>query len=394
MKKVILCGHTGSHNRGCEAIVKSTADLFTSLGVDVILATHDFPYDCELGILEFSQVVEYAEFRNHPVRRGVSLVMDRIFRAQYAANCLRQKDVWKVAAGNIVLNVGGDTYCYDVMPKTSVNLNLHCDKHNIPCIFWGCSIEKEKMQNRTIHADLGRYSSITPREPITYQHLLEANFPKENLYLMADPAFTLTPISCELPGNFIPNNTVGINLSPLVMEWSSNGELVWDNYCNTIDYIIRETSMNICFIPHVYRTETDYDMIPLLKLYEKYKSTGRVSIIRNTWLGCKQFKYIISQCRFLITARTHASIAAYSSLVPTLVLGYSVKSIGIAIDLFGKSENYVLATNNLQENIQLLKAFKYIVHHEREITEVLSKRIPLLQQRIREICRIVIKKYG
>jgi colanic acid/amylovoran biosynthesis protein len=392
MKKIILCGHTGSHNRGCEAIIKSTADLFSSWGVETVLATHDLPYDQRLGISEFSKIVEYAEFRNHPVRRVTSLFLDKILKVQYMANYLRQMDIWKVAHGNIVLNVGGDTYCYDVMPKISINLNKYCTKHNIPCILWGCSVEKEKMNNPEILADLQRYTFIAPRESLTYQNLVQAGISEDKLLLMADPAFTLVPTSCKLPENFVPKNTVGINLSPLVIGWSNNDELVWNNYCNTIDYIINETDMNICLIPHVFRTESDYDMVPHLKLYEKYKNTGRLAIINNTLLNCRQIKYIISQCRFLITARTHASIAAYSSIIPTLVLGYSIKSIGIAVDLFGTSENYVVSTDKLITNFQLRSAFCYITSHEQDIISTLRERIPIMQQRVNNSCSWIISK--
>ena len=54
-----------------------------------------------------------------------------------------------------------------------------------------------------------------------------------------------------------------------------------------------------------------------------------------------------------IGARTHSTIAAYSSGVPTLVVGYSVKAKGIAKDLFGTEENYVLPVQALKEENNL-----------------------------------------
>lgn len=44
--------------------------------------------------------------------------------------------------------------------------------------------------------------------------------------------------------------------------------------------------------------------------------------------SCGDLKGYISRCRFLVAARTHASIAAYSTGVPALVAGYSVKARG------------------------------------------------------------------
>jgi polysaccharide pyruvyl transferase WcaK-like protein len=70
--------------------------------------------------------------------------------------------------------------------------------------------------------------------------------------------------------------------------------------------------------------------------------------------NCRELKHIISRCRFFIGARTHVTIAAYSSCVPTLVLGYSVKSRGIARDLFGTEVGYVLPVQKLTDSYELV----------------------------------------
>ena len=57
-------------------------------------------------------------------------------------------------------------------------------------------------------------------------------------------------------------------------------------------------------------------------------------------LNAAERKYLISRCEMMICCRTHASIAGYSSGVPTLVLGYSVKSAGIGRDM--GMENWVI----------------------------------------------------
>ncbi|MFR4670990.1 MAG: hypothetical protein ACLT69_14285 [Intestinibacter bartlettii] len=64
-------------------------------------------------------------------------------------------------------------------------------------------------------------------------------------------------------------------------------------------------------------------------------------------------KGYISRCR-LYRARTHATIAAYSTCVPTLVIGYSVKAKGIAKDIFGTYENYVLPVQYYQIEFDLI----------------------------------------
>ena len=92
--------------------------------------------------------------------------------------------------------------------------------------------------------------------------------------------------------------------------------------------------------------------------------------------NCMQLKGFISRCRFFIGARTHATIAAYSTGVPTLVLGYSVKSRGIARDLFGTDENYVVPVQTLTRPNQIQQAFCWLEEHEEEIRARLEQRMP------------------
>ena len=73
-----------------------------------------------------------------------------------------------------------------------------------------------------------------------------------------------------------------------------------------------------------------------------------------------ELKGYISRCEMFIGARTHATIAAYSSCVPTLVVGYSIKARGIAKDLFGTDEGYVLPVQALAQKEDLVNAFDWL----------------------------------
>ena len=92
--------------------------------------------------------------------------------------------------------------------------------------------------------------------------------------------------------------------------------------------------------------------------------------------NCMELKGYIARCKFFVGARTHATIAAYSSCVPTLVLGYSVKSRGIANDLFQTNEHYVLPVQSLSDPLELARNFDWIMDHEQEIKTHLKNIIP------------------
>ncbi len=99
-------------------------------------------------------------------------------------------------------------------------------------------------------------------------------------------------------------------------------------------------------------------------------------------MNAVQTKFLISQCRFFIGARTHATIAAWSTSVPTVSISYSIKALGLNTDLFGDL-SYVLETprisrNTLWESLEKLRA------DEEKIKNLLRLKIPQWQQRARE----------
>ena len=175
-----------------------------------------------------------------------------------------------------------------------------------------------------------------------------------------------------LPEGFVEGNTVGINVSPLIMEYG-DGSLILQNYEVLIQYILDNTDMAVCLIPHVVWENND-DLKPIELLYQKFSDSGRVCKLGDH--NCMELKGYIARCRFFVGARTHATIAAYSTCVPTLVVGYSVKSRGIAMDLFGTDQNYVIPVQNLQKSGELMEAFAWFQKNESEIRDRLTTFIP------------------
>ena len=165
--------------------------------------------------------------------------------------------------------------------------------------------------------------------------------------------------------------TVGINISPMIIENENIPGIVMKNYQKLIEYILKKTEMEIILIPHVVWKNGD-DRIPIRKLYEKYENNNRVKMVEDS--SCSELKGIISQCRFFIGSRTHATIAAYSTTVPTLVVGYSVKARGIAKDIFG-NQKYIVEVQNIKEEEEICDAFKMLIINEKEIKKKLREYI-------------------
>ena len=179
---------------------------------------------------------------------------------------------------------------------------------------------------------------------------------------------------------------VGLNVSPMVVERESRSGITMENYRHLIRHILETTGMGVVLIPHVVWKSND-DRTVLRALYKEFLNTGRVVLIEDS--DCETLKGYISRCRFFIGARTHSTIAAYSSLVPTMVLGYSVKARGIALDLFGTWENYVLPVQSLQEEDELAKGFDWLLREERAIKKRLETVMPGYLERARQTGRML-----
>lgn len=383
--KYFLCGNTGTMNRGCEAIVRSTVKVLNQRNGDIYLATfapdQDRKMARELGI----SMIDYAQYPSK-IHRYYYGAMRKIFKKSLIGlNTIEKPLFARLGKEDICLNIGGDTYCYG-RPTISLALNRYTTKKGIKNILWCCSVEKNNI-NGEILKDLNSYKYIFAREQITYENLISSGISVEKVIKVCDPAFFLDKKTVELPTNFAIKNTVGINLSECVV--SESNMQAYENVKTLIRWILCETDMSICLIPHVYSIKDNRNDYPILKkLYEEIGDIERVSLIDKEY-DCEQLKYIISNCRFFVGARTHSTIAAYSTEVPTLVIGYSVKSKGIATDLFGTYENYVLPYDEMKKESELLSAFQILMSQEEEIKQRYREFLPQYKQQLLD----AVKKY-
>ena len=364
--KRVLYMHTGSGNHGCEAIIRTTSKLLNG-PQDMILWSNTKYEDIQYGSAQgFERIVVPEELKRFSAAYFEALIKRKVFHRENANMEVFLRELFK---NNVAISVGGDNYCYEWSAKQAVFLDKEIRKHCASSILWGCSIDPEAITPE-VRADLEGFDLITAREPITYQLLKEIN---PNTVKVADPPFLLDRIDLPLPDGFQEGNTVGINVSPLIMKYGTESNLILDNYRILIRYILEETDMSVCLIPHVVWPYNN-DLEPINILYREFGASNRVSRIMDG--NCCELKGYIARCRFFVGARTHATIAAYSTCVPTLVVGYSVKSRGIAQDLFGTEEGYVVSVQELKDTEELRDYFICLTEKEVEIRNQLKQTIP------------------
>lgn len=367
MKCVYLYGHGGSGNHGCEALVRTTAEmLYQTMGeYPCVISTkpeQDKKYITNLPIQFVKKGYDLSE-----AQRIVAKIWKILTGSLYLYDRVEMKAISRDTRDSLCISVGGDNYCYSDYDYYG-RMNQYLKNNNNETILWGCSIEPKLLKKKEVLEDLANYSLITARESLTYEALLAAGL--THVKYCPDTAFLLPVEETELPDIF-NKEVVGINVSPMVMDYEKSSGMVLKNYIKLMEYVINETDMNIALIPHVV-WELNDDLIPLKSLFDKFKGTGRVALIdQEKSMNCCQLKYIISRCRYMVTARTHASIAAYSTRVPTLVVGYSVKSKGIAKDIFGDYRGHVCPVQELKGTDDLTECFKFIQCNAEKMKEIM-----------------------
>ncbi len=366
--KTVLYMHMGSGNHGCEALVRTTTKIVKdNLDSDVILWTGSREEELKYGI---DKVVDKIVVSDELNKKSFGFLKAYArFKIKKDNKALHNEFIRSLFSDSIAISIGGDNYCYPWSAKQGVELDKEIRRYCKKNVFWGCSIEEEFMTPEVIE-DLKGFDLITVRESLSYEVLKAHGI---NAVQVADPAFLLETKEVSLPDGFIEGNTVGINISPLINDYESGENIALQNYINLIEYILGETDMSVCLIPHVV-WEYNNDFEPIYYLYDRFKENNRVVKMHDCL--CEEIKYVISKCRFFVGARTHATISAYSTCVPTLVVGYSIKSRGIAKDLFGSYEDYVLSVQGLEDESDLRNKFIIIQNNERSIATCLRETMP------------------
>lgn len=358
---IVLFGHGGYTNRGCEAIVRSTVEMLKNKMPEctIRICSYEYRYDREKNYC----IVDFI-YPHHNIRYSIPHLAAFGFRRLG----LKKLDIklqyhWLKAPlkwGDVFISIGGDNYCYEE-PVDFFHIDEMIKSRGKKLIMWGASFDKDIL-TKNMKDDLSLFDGIFVRETLSYDALIEKGI--KNVELYHDPAFTMKAKDVKDKKKYI-----GLNLSPLSLRYSKDDGIIKTAFFNMIDYIISDTEYDIKLIPHVLdekKRDTQYDPDILLPVYEKYKDTGRVIYIDAFKLDARQIKGHIKTCTAFIGARTHSTIAAYSSLVPTTVIGYSVKSRGIALDLFGKIKDYVIQVGDIKTDT-LVIAIKRLLEKNDEI---------------------------
>lgn len=350
MTTFFLSGHRDFGNRGCEAIVRSTVAIVRQAfpGAEFTVPSTDVKRDMALWPDSGAQGVSFHDCLQPPmpmrlygkVRKQLGL-LNNFYPPVAPPRAARRL----IDASDAVLAVGGDNYSEDyALPYLPVLLDSYAMSAEKPTVLWGASIgpfAQSGAYRRFMSRHACRYSHVFIREQRSEDYCRQ-DLGVTRLARFADPAFALTPQ--PVPESVCDaKQCLGVNISPLVLsKLGVRADAFVGEVGKALKLLQKELGLDVLLVPHVmaYKGPND-DRIALRKLAGWLAAEGVKTRVVPHGLNAAQIKSIIGQCRLLIAARTHATIAAMSQGVPVVSIGYSVKAVGINEQVFGDARHVI-----------------------------------------------------
>jgi len=353
----ILAGNGPYANRGCEAIVRGTTKILRAHFKDPrFLSLSHFQNEKQYQQQSLQETDE-AITHLHSYRlskRKIAQNFWKPFYLGYVYDHFRRPETLKYRIykqmlpylddAAAILSVGGDNYSLDYgVPKAFTDLDDIAIQKGRPIILWGASVGPFSAMpdyERYMSDHLQKVTGIFARESATIEYL-ESIGVARNVYSVADPAFLMDPVKPEGIEDVLPldEEAIGLNLSPLMAKYVTGGDLeAWTGRAaSIIESVAKTTGMPVYLIPHVTNpTSNDHEFMQRALSLIKDRN-GNITLISPEY-NAAETKWIISQMTLFAGARTHATIAALSTSVPTLSFAYSIKAQGINRDIFGHTD--------------------------------------------------------
>jgi polysaccharide pyruvyl transferase WcaK-like protein len=232
---------------------------------------------------------------------------------------------------------------------------------------------------KTVVRHLRGASLIASREPASTAYLQHHGI-VDNVVSCADPAYILASSTAVDGGT--RQHRIGVNLSPLSVRYSETPldlAAIVAEQARTLSTIANELGVEIVLIPHVVSdaVQRDDDLGYLRRVLDAIPAESRRRVTLDAECrGYMGVKKVLRQCDLVIASRMHCAINAISELVPTILLAYSKKAVGMAEYVYG-DQRWVVPIGEFASQAMVDKAHAMLNSREALIVS-LSRRLPMI----------------
>jgi len=399
-KKIVLVGNGPYQNRGCEAIVLGTLKILGESLPGVAVENRFFAgsVDVEWGAgarpgltqdipeIPLPSVYPAPRFSWPWALSKLGLILGPHDFGYLLFQKFQNSVANEIGTAYAALQIGGDNYSLDYgIPLQHAAIDALLTSRGVPVVLWGASVgpfnSKRNVEKWMVHHFRKNIGIILVRESKSLEYLQKVGLGART-FLMSDPAFVMEPTKPpdSLMPHDLPKSAIGVNLSPLILKFRDpKGDMeCWVKEAADLIRALRDNlNAPLFLIPHVTKAgNNDYEFM-LKAVRQAGLGEGDVSMISPN-LTASELKWIISHLTLLIAARTHATIAGFSTCVPTISISYSIKSQGLNEQLFG-NQDLVVPANRLSSEL-LLKVARTTIERSDEIHGRLVDIIPSIQK--------------
>jgi len=249
-----------------------------------------------------------------------------------------------------IVSTWGDGYIttppHKILNKT-IFFNIPCKK---PSVLFTASIGPFTGSIKQFFAKKGlsQFDVLTVRDTVTFDYL--RNLGLKNLHLLPDTAYALEPVGTErtkeiLKGEGTPADQkyIGLNISQLLnyLCAQSNVYEYPKLMAEVADYLVDTFKLPVVLIPHqiypetfpvadtsVYESLDGDDRVAVREVIKYVKNKDAVFPILGEYTA-REYKGIISLSDIFIGGRMHTVIGATSTCVPSVIIQYSHKALGV-----------------------------------------------------------------
>lgn len=167
------------------------------------------------------------------------------------------------------------------------------------------------------------FDIVSAREEKSREVLI--NYSKVNKSILLSPDIA-NLMKCK-SGQSIEQKPIGISVSfRIVKQWKST-ENYYDCIVSLVQHIKSTTEHNVVLIPNELSENGKFDDMYVAKEIQKLLLEKQISVklVQANNITSTELKCVIANCELVVASRYHACVAALSSGVPTLVVGWHYK---------------------------------------------------------------------
>jgi len=394
---IVLGGNGAYANRGCEAIARSTVQLIrrelptARFTMASQVGPQDQPDEQLPAVTHITLPVRPARLpptagrlrrRLHALRNKAEVAARNASGVPARSRALRSV-LSTLTDASAILSVAGDAYRVGNGRRFygQVAMDAEAIHLGVPVLVWPATLGPFPggLARRFLARHFSRCDLVLCRDTESVE-LLSTMGVTSNVRLVADPAFCLdSEQPCiDLPADL--RDHVGVNLAPLMAGplRVPRDDLV-DRSARVVVSIRNRTDRPILLVPHETGEQNpgnDEERF-LLRVAEQAGILGCECSIVPGSLRCWQLKWVIGQLAAFAAVKTHATIASFSSCIPTLTFYRGVKSLSIPRMVYG-DDAHIIRPGDFTPDV-VGPAMSNLVDNRDRLRAALHARMPEIQ---------------